>query len=156
MNLVIRPINEEEAEEAQRVAESVMKSDFPEYDLVKKPRILQEDLNISDRIHTPLFVTWVALMDGKIVGVISGLGPVCEVLMIHWIIVKKEYQKQDIGRKMTTEFIAWAKEKGANGVHLFSPDFNVPFYEKLGFEKVGLVRKSFWGADDYFMNKVIE
>lgn len=155
MNLVVRPIKEEEVEEAQLLADSVMDADFPEYDSAKKPRILKEDLNIADRIHINSFTTWVTIIDGKIVGLISGI-LVCEVLMIHWIIVAKKCQKQGVGRKITEEFLKWGKENGANSAHLFSPDFNIPFYEKLGFENVGLVRKSFWGADDYFMNKVLE
>jgi ribosomal protein S18 acetylase RimI-like enzyme len=47
------------------------------------------------------------------------------------------------------------KTQGVHGIHLFSAEENLLFYEKLGFERVGLVKKSYYGHDDYFMNEII-
>jgi GNAT superfamily N-acetyltransferase len=155
MDITIRPITKEEIDAFQEVADSVMETCFPEYPEDIKPRILKEDLNISLRMEVPDFTHWGAFVDGKAVGLLAGMNPIGGILNIHWIIVLKEYQGKGIGKKLLEEHTEWAKTKGAHALHLFAPDFNVPFYEKMGFENVGLVRKNFWGADDYFMNKVL-
>jgi len=154
MDIIFRQMKEDDVQIVQKIADSVIQTDFPDYDPSIKSKILREDLNMFEKI-TPPFVTWVALVDTITVGFITGIGPIGGILTIHWLLIQKEYQKKGIGRKLTQAYIHHAQEQGAHGVHLFSADFNVPFYEKLGFEKVGLVRKGYWGADDYFMNKVL-
>src|SRR3990167_145983 len=130
MEITVRPITKDETTAFQQVANAVMENCFPEYADEIKPRILKEDLNIELRMGVSDFTHWGAFIDGKPVGLLAGMNPIGGVLIIHWIIVLKEYQKKGVGRKLMDEHVAWAKKRGAHAVHLFSPDFNVVFYEK--------------------------
>jgi ribosomal protein S18 acetylase RimI-like enzyme len=81
--------------------------------------------------------------------------PIGGVGDIHWLLVDKRFQGKGIGRQLVDAYIKDAKKHGAHAIHLYSSEVNTAFYEKLGFEKVGLVRKNYWGSDDYFMNLVM-
>jgi GNAT superfamily N-acetyltransferase len=156
MEIVVKPLSLENLDEVKQVAESVMQSDFVYYSPEVKRKVLKEDLDIHTRlVATETFMTFGAFVEEKLIGFLSGLTPIGGIVNILWLMVQKDFQGKGVGSKLLEDNFNWAKEHGAHAIHLFSPKQNKEFYEKLGFETVGLVRRSYYDHDDYFMIKII-
>jgi ribosomal protein S18 acetylase RimI-like enzyme len=88
----------------------------------------------------------IAEMDGKIVGFVHAFArtaPDFPILVprhfaiVDSIVVKVEYQKQGIGRRLLEAIEEWSKRKGASSIELNVYEFNeeaITFYEGLGYK----------------------
>ncbi len=156
MYIKFREINKAEIPLIKKIIESNIRTDFPEYSQRIKEYILKHELDLEEKLSISIFNVWGAFKEDKPVGYLIGFGPVGGVVEIHWLGVLKALQGKGIATKFVEFFLDWAKNNGAHAIHLYSSKENLAFYEKLDFEKVGLIRKSFWGSDDYFMSKNIQ
>lgn len=62
----------------------------------------------------------------------------CRAGIIEEIVIHPDYRKLGIGRHMLGEFDIWCAAKGAKGVLV--PCGREGFYEKMGFEKLPVIR----------------
>jgi len=79
------------------------------------------------------FYPSIADVDNKIVG--CGIGIMHgSVSWLGTIIVLPEYQRQGIGKKITTNLIDYCRSKGCSSHLLIASELGEPVYRKLGFE----------------------
>ncbi len=81
------------------------------------------------------------------------------------ISVRDDYQNKGLGKILTQYMLDIAKERGMKKVELTVVSYNkraVHIYEKMGFEKEGLIRMEYWSpklgkyGDTYFMGKLLD
>ena len=81
------------------------------------------------------------------------------------ISVRDEYQNKGLGQIMTQYMLNIAKEQGMKKVELTVVTYNeraIHIYEKMGFEKEGLIRMEYWSpklgkyGDTFFMGKILD
>ncbi|SRR5258708_497261 len=155
MKILIRQIKPDDLVQTQVAAALVMQTDFDYYSPEIKQQILNEDLDLAGRLTADDMTNWGAFNNDKMLGFLTGIGPIAGVVEIHWIMVLKESQGNGVGRKLLDELGTWAKNQGAHAIHLMSPEQNITFYENNGFENIGLVKRSYYDHDDYFMHKIL-
>jgi RimJ/RimL family protein N-acetyltransferase len=80
------------------------------------------------------------------------------------ISIHDEYQNKGLGKILTQYMLEIAKERGVRKVELTVVSYNdraIHVYEKMGFEKEGLIRMEYWNpqlekyGDAYFMGKIL-
>ncbi|KIE04940.1 putative GCN5-related N-acetyltransferase [Candidatus Jidaibacter acanthamoeba] len=98
------------------------------------------------------FVIYTQNKEGKVIGGISGnLGRYAKVA---WAWVDEEYRSQKLGTKLFNELDKFAKSKGSRYILLETFEFQAkPFYEKIGYECIGTVKRLIEGYDCHFMRK---
>jgi RimJ/RimL family protein N-acetyltransferase len=81
------------------------------------------------------------------------------------ISIRDEYQNKGLGKILTQYMLDIAKERGMKKVELTVVSYNeraIHVYEKIGFEKEGLIRMEYWNqklgkyGDAYFMGKILD
>lgn len=77
------------------------------------------------------------------------------VSFLRFLAVKKEYQNQGIGKKLIAAWKKLAKDQGCHKMELATTPLISGFYQKLGFEKEGLMPLSYFGINQVLMGKVI-
>lgn len=83
-----------------------------------------------------IFVSYVGYLKGRPVACAS----YCydnNLPVIYNIAVAKEYQKQNLGYEITEHCMREVQALGCAGVGLFAADNVVPFYQQIGFQKLG-------------------
>jgi len=108
-------------------------------DLEKK-----EAKKIFQKINlNPDHIIAVADLDGKIIGATTLL---IETKFIHQgglvghiedVVVDKKFQGQEVGKKIITYMLEFAKKRGCYKTILDCTEDVKPFYEKLGFKQIG-------------------
>ena len=95
--------------------------------------------------------------DGQIVGIIE-MKLKGGVAKIESLLVKEDKHRQGIGRKLVAEAEAIAKEAGAHKVYLISgKDWQaVRFYQALGYDNEGLLRRHHQGEDYIQFSKFLD
>ncbi|PLX20756.1 hypothetical protein C0584_04915 [Candidatus Parcubacteria bacterium] len=93
------------------------------------------DLDISDgsgNLHKKLLhrTVFVAVMDDRVVGLVSGKGS-----WIGSLFVDHRYHKKGIGRKLVEEYENNFKKRGLKFITLRSSVYAVGFYQSIGFKK---------------------
>ena len=80
------------------------------------------------------------------------------VAKIESLLVKEDKHRQGIGRKLVAEAEAIAKEAGAHKVYLISgKDWQaVRFYQALGYDNEGLLRRHHQGEDYIQFSKFLD
>lgn len=79
------------------------------------------------------------------------------------ISIRAAYRDRGLGRRLMTEAIAWAKERGVTRIELHVLVWNaraIALYEKLGFVHEGRLRGALWVGgelcDDFVMALILE
>lgn len=78
---------------------------------------------------------WVAQLDGALAGVV-GVGTDCH---LYWLFVDASLHHRGIGRQLLEHAVAElrAEDPGASRLTVFSSDYAVPVYRRLGFRRTG-------------------
>lgn len=105
--------------------------------LVKDYPPAEWQLNLSSvyefHYYEDYFYPLVAMADN----VIAGTGIVIlngDAAWLGTIIVREEFRKKGIGRRLTENLIQWAKTNGAEKIILIASELGFPVYKKAGFE----------------------
>ena len=107
--------------------------------IIEEEQVKYENKNDIVCNFTPF--TFVAKIDGKIVGVISGATYFSEVY-IDELVVMEKYRGNNIGTELIQTVENYYKDYGFNNMNTCTNEFQAPkFYEKCGFE-LEFVRKN--------------
>lgn len=150
-----REITAEETPTLTKLIKGILKEDFPYKERVRS-FLLKEELNIEAKIKIPDFTVWAAFEEEKPIAFLIALRPFGGVTQVHWLGVSKKSRGQGIGRRLLTSYASWAKKQGAHEIDLYSLVNAVSFYKKLGFAKIALLKKHYFGVDDYLMTKTLQ
>jgi ribosomal protein S18 acetylase RimI-like enzyme len=110
-----------------------------------EPFLESELLNLKKNTLTGLGKVFVAVWDGKVVGYIS-LGKRVFALMVDAIIVAREYQRRNIGRRLVETAKDYAISQGFRLLRTDTSafmDYAIRFYLACGFEPCGYVENDF-------------
>jgi GNAT superfamily N-acetyltransferase len=117
------------------------------------------------QVYTPsAFIYWiknkqktvfVAYQDEKPVGYAVIDRPYGGVCFCRWLGVLEEQQKKGIGRKLVEQWLEYAKSQRCHKVEIASQISAAPFYQKVGLDKEGERKLSYFGIDQIIFGKVI-
>jgi N-acetylglutamate synthase-like GNAT family acetyltransferase len=82
-------------------------------------------------------------MDGKVVGVIRGNYDGSRA-MIHQLSVHPAYQRRGIGTALVKEIVKKFENLGAPTVSVTILERSLPFFQKVGFRKIGVLLVGNW------------
>lgn len=159
MKLAIRPIKKKEVKEFARLIKKSLLDDFPDYSARIKKFLLKGELSpklLLRKFPKRRFAMWGAFVDGKMVGYLEAGLPYGGIIFVMWVGVKRGFQGKGIGRKLLGKFARWSARQGVHALHLYTAKDTMPFYKKLGFEDIGLVKKGYFGVNDHFMIKILQ
>lgn len=91
----------------------------------------------------------------KIVGFLVGDNTYGGIGFISWIGVLPESRGKGIAKMLFNDYEAFAKQKKAHLLELFTYDKVKPFYDQLGFKEIGRRERGFYGSKNIIMNKKI-
>lgn len=94
--------------------------------------------------------------DEKLVALLDAELPYLGVSFCNWLMVDAKYQKKGIGTKLIREFEDVMKEKGAHMIYLYAGPCNVSYYQKVGYELNGTMKKSWFGQDHSVLTKLLQ
>lgn len=153
MNIIIRPIEEKDKEQLERLYTQTIQEDFPEYGS-KTIEYFSNGKYKEDMLHMPLMLG--AFLDEKLIGFVLCEKPFGGILFVTWLATDKKYRGQGIGRRLLEEVRKIALETGVHALHLMSDTINVPFYEKCGYEVYGIDPDGYFGSRDYLLRKKVQ
>jgi len=90
-----------------------------------------------------------------IVGYVLYGPPICGVSFADWLAVDKKYQKQGIATRLLAKWEQDVLKDGAHNIHLWTWDFDVPFYRNRQFQQAGILPKAWCGFDCHLMYKIL-
>lgn len=140
---------------------SLIATQFPEYSLnirkaiVNHPKYWNSN-NFKKRLHNKDRFILGAFMTNTLVGLIDAEMPFGGVSFAVWLMVHPQHQRQGIGSALLKKWEKKMLTKGAHLLYLYSDKRNIPYYQKLGFTKAGLMKNSWFGTDDYVLTKLIQ
>ncbi len=95
------------------------------------------------------YTHFVAKIENQIIGVV-GCSLIHGTCMLKHMVVDQKYQRRGVGTALTRQVINFAQKHNATKVWLDTvPDLTgaISLYQKLGFQKSGILRQHFWGVD---------
>lgn len=102
---------------------------------------------VKDRLRR--YTHFVAKTGNQIIGVV-GCSLVHGTCMLKHMVIDQRYQRRGVGTTLTNQVIDFARKNNATKVWLDTvPIFSgaISLYQKLGFQKSGILRQHFWGVD---------
>ncbi|MBI2033187.1 MAG: GNAT family N-acetyltransferase [Candidatus Levybacteria bacterium] len=157
--VTIRSLETKDVDALSALFEHMLKIDFPEYSEKTKAHIIHKDMNkeaVLAIINSARQRSYGAFMKDELIGFVLGEVILGGVALCSWIMIKPQFHGKGIGRDLMAKFESAMKELGVHSVHLYSAEWNKPFYEKLGYELVGLYKGSWYGSNDYLYVKLLQ
>lgn len=166
MEVVIREAREDDLEDVAALSRLVLQDTWEKYARDYYPRrALDFDLSVHNpdnyrkKLANPDVVYFVAVVDGKIVGVaMCGVWGDSGLASLKWICVHPSYQRRGIGSLLMERIIDFCKRRGCHKITLYTMPVLRPainFYLKFGFVPETLLRKHWWGVDFVVMSKML-
>ena len=103
-----------------------------------KSREYPEDLAAGLKNSSCVYTAW---QDSQLVGLINGLSDGYMVVYFHYVLVRPEYQKLGIGKRLLELMLE--EYKHVHTKVLIAYNRKVKFYRKFGFEKAGFAKPMF-------------
>jgi ribosomal protein S18 acetylase RimI-like enzyme len=161
MKITVKQITNENFEDFYTLFEKSISTQFPEYSkattnwIVKNQRghnkeRTREELNNGSAYACGTF------LDNKLIGFAYGFMPWGGISHIYWLAVDPDYHRKGAGSLLLKEWEKVVKEKGGHAIHLESSEWNLEFYKKMGYEIIGHDHKGYFGAEDYYLKKLIQ
>ena len=138
---------------------SSLKTQFPEYSIKAQNELLRRywsKKTLRNRLKSKNLVIYIACIGKDPAGYLAFETPVGGISIAIWLAVKKEFQGKGIGSLLLKKYEAAVKKKGCHSIHLYADKRNLRFYKKLGYRVAGFVPQNYYGADDYFLYKIIQ
>ncbi len=161
MNVQIEQLTEKELDKFYNLFSKLIKSEFPDltekivhYILNNKRAWTKSSYKYSFKIGGRILLG--AFESEKLVGIVDAWLPFGGVSFLNWLLVDGTYQRQGIGRKLLKELENIFKKHGGHSIYIYTAERNIPFYQKQGFELIGMYKKSWYGLDKYIMSKLIQ
>ncbi len=153
MNISIRELTEQDEAEFNQVFSDTVQKEFPEYSQKIRDWFTNDPYR---KAMIQLRVKFGAFVDGKLVGYTIGSSYDGGVAFVYWLAVLKDFQHQGIGTKLLKAFEDFVKGYGYHSLQLNADERNLDYYKKLGYEVIGLDKKSFYGTDNYILKKLLQ
>lgn len=136
----------------------VLSEEFPEYSEKIKNHFFTKDyskLSFDFNIDRPYRKVLLAVRDDKVMGYLVADQTYGGVGFISFFGVRKDQRKQGIGTALIKEYERFCKSKKAHMLRLYTFERIMPFYQKLGFERIGEEKQGYWGTNNQIMAKKI-
>lgn len=91
----------------------------------------------------------------KIIAVLDAEQPFLGVSFCSWLMVDRKFQGKGIGTRLLQQLEKTAVKKGAHMIYLYTSKHNVSYYKKIGYELGGIIKKSWFGQDNYIFSKLL-
>lgn len=158
MNYSIHKPTLNELSEIVGIVKTSLKEDFPMYDIKIQTaygKIFGKKFFrklLTEKGNTVLG----AYVNNDLVGILGIKGDFGGAAFVEWFIVKKEFRNQGIGKTLLKACEKWVFDNKYHFLYLFTESHkNIKFYKRRGFEYVGKYRKSWFGADEHVMQKLL-
>lgn len=159
MSFTIRKIHPDEIKKFLVTFTSGVKKDFVEYTPKTRDFIVTQEFNykkLTTGLKHKIFTILAAFIKGEIVGYAIGADWNGGVASLYWLGVLAPYREQGIASALLKKFEQEMVKLGVHNLELRSPERNLKFYSKRGYTNVGLIKKTFFAADDYFFYKLLQ
>lgn len=155
--LEIKPLNVTDKAQYLELFSKLLSVAFPEYsEKTKKYLNETKEKTFIDEVENKVFFYFGAWKENTLVGIIEGGFLGGGVAYCSWLLVHPDFQHQGIGKKLLDSIEEMLIKKGIHSLHLYASKWNNPYYEKMGFEQVGLYRNAWYGSSDYLYAKTIQ
>lgn len=140
-------------------AKELVVKQFSDYPLSVRNYYWEKEFNydkLKEEIEKKEVTIYIALSDNKMVGFIvihfDGGGAV----NARWLEVEKNFRGKNIGTTLLKKIETEAKKNKCHFIYFWTEtNKNVDFYKKRGYYFVGLQKESWYGMDEYLMQKNI-
>ena len=150
--IIIRELDNNDAEIFEKAYESIIQNEFPEYTQNTRDYFTEEYKKKMLKAEFKLG----AFVDSKVVGfLLAESKPMGGVLFVNWLAVAGDQQHKGIGRMLLKKIDAIARDLGCHALYLEMNNRNLGFYNKCGYEVIGHDPKGYFGTDNYFMRKTL-
>ena len=155
-NFVVRPLVPKEIDVFYPLFATVVTEDFPEY----KPQIDRICLQIDTKayyrgLYKKNEGVLMGAFDGEeLAGFLVITKDIGGVGHFKWLGVEKLHRKQGIASALLAAGEQWLLENKFHHLYFHTENMkNVEFYKRRGYEFVGLRKNSWFGVDEYLMQK---
>lgn len=153
MRAEIRELRENDYEEFHNLYSQILLEAFPEFSSNIK-NFLSAKEKTRKRFDNP--IKFGAFISGKMIGYIIVGKPGAGVTKIDWLGIRKDYQNNRIGSNLIDRAEKLAKQRGVHNIQLICDKHLAGFYQRNGYEIIGLDEKSYFGLDTYIMKKLLQ
>ncbi len=94
-----------------------------------------------------------AFYEKELIGFIWGNTPYAGLGFISWLMVKKEFRKQGIGKSLVKYYEDYIKKISGHVVELYCFDRLLDFYKKNGYDVIGIRKKGYYKLKQNILNK---
>jgi ribosomal protein S18 acetylase RimI-like enzyme len=155
--IVIRSLTLQDKDQYMDLFTQMLSIDFRMYsEKTKQFLIKNKDHDFDSEVASERFFYFGAFQDTKLVAITNGMSIEGGVATCVWLLVYPDFQHQGIGKKLLQTMEAALIKNGIHSVHLYSSKWNNSYYEKMGFEQVGLYKNAWYGSSDYLYAKTIQ
>lgn len=154
----IRPALTADLDKFYELFSELMNEGYAGYSSQLKQRFLQKDYSINnfylwlDKFYRLILL---ASEGDETVGFLVGDYTFGGVGFVSWLGVKSDKRGTGIGKSLFLEYEKFAINKGSHLIELYTYPKVQPFYEKLGFEKIGERAQGYYGQKNIIMDKKI-
>lgn len=154
----IRALSEQDLPDFLQLFATSLQEDYPDYpihvaDQYKK--IFNKDYFI--RLLQKNKGTVLGAYEDKLIGFIVIEKDDGGVVKFHWFTVNKNYREQGIGSALLKSAEEWCLENKCHYVFFYTENLkNVEYYKKREYNFVGIQKNSWFGIDEYVMEKQLK
>lgn len=150
--LTIKSLKGKGLSSLRKLYSGTIHDDFPEYG---KKTLSHFTSSAYFKKMANLEVKLGAFWDAELVGFLLAPRPEGGVLDIYWLAVGRNYRGRGIGSALLSHAERKALKMGVHNIRLNCDKRLCRFYEKHGFEVMGLDKKGYYGVDKFSMRKII-
>lgn len=134
----------------------MVKNEIPE--LLKKSDFFLEGDFSRERIYGslsyPSIVIIGCFLKDRLIGFIWGNAGYAGLGFISWLMVEKDYRKKGYGKKLMNTYEDFIRGIKGHVVELYCFEEMKEFYEKNGYEVIGVRPKGYFGLKQFIMEKI--
>lgn len=156
--MLIINLNRENLNDFFDLFKHILTAEFPEYSDKVKNHFLTRDYSKESfefNIDRPYRKVLTATENDRVVGYLVADQTYGGVGFISFLGVHGEFRKKGVASALFSEYEKFCKEKKAHMMKLYTFERIIPFYDKLGFQKIGEEKEGYWGTNNQVMGKKI-
>lgn len=157
MRISITNLKEKEITQFYRLFRKLLKNDFPEYS--RQVREVQLNRDFTKKSFLKMIgkkgaTVIVAKFKGEIIGLIVLEKYQGGVVNLDWLGVRRGYRNSGVGSRLLAAAEKWTLEHKCHCLMANTENKrNVAFYLKRGFDYVGVQKESWYGVNEYLLQK---
>lgn len=158
VNYQIRRLSLKDFPQFLALYDKALKEDFPEYqpkvaEIYRKHVFNKKYFKkvIRDK-ENPFFG---AFAKDRLVGFLNVISEFGGAVRFQWLIINKDYRGKGAGMTLLKRAEDWALKHKSHYAYLYTAKETISYYEKRGYRYVGVMRKTWFGVDEYIMEKLL-